>query len=102
MTDSAVSSSAATSFLKPPAVSLKTSRFAPGFSSSDYFPLLPYLGWFLLGACLGRLLYSERRSLLPDFPAGAWPIRALRWCGVHSLWIYLLHQPVLYALVQLG
>ena len=74
----------------------------PDFCSSDYFPLLPYLGWFLLGACLGRLLYPRRRSLLPDFPAGAWPVRALRWCGVHSLWIYLLHQPVLYALVQLG
>lgn len=73
----------------------------PGFSSSDYFPLLPYLGWFLLGACLGRLLYGRRQSLLPDFPSGAWPVRALRWCGTHSLWIYLLHQPVLYALVQL-
>ena len=72
-----------------------------GFSSSDYFPLLPYLGWFLLGACLGRLLYGRRQSLLPDFPSGAWPVRALRWCGTHSLWIYLLHQPVLYALVQL-
>ena len=73
----------------------------PDFSSSDYFPLLPGLGWFLLGACLGTALYRQRRSLLPNFPVQNPAVRFFRWCGTHSLWIYLLHQPVLYALVQL-
>ena len=73
----------------------------PGFSSSDYFPLLPGLGWFLLGACLGTVLYRQRRSLLPNFPVQNPVVRFFRWCGTHSLWIYLLHQPVLYAIVSL-
>ena len=74
---------------------------APTFASSDYFPLLPGLGWFLLGACAGRLLYRNKQSLLPNFPADCLPVRALRWCGVNSLWIYLVHQPVLYGIVSL-
>ena len=73
----------------------------PGFSSSDYFPLLPGLGWFLLGACLGTALYRKRRSLLPNFPVQNPVVRFFRLCGTHSLWIYLLHQPVLYAIVSL-
>lgn len=72
-----------------------------GFSSSDYFPLLPHLGWFLLGSCLGRALYPRRRSLLPNAPADHWSLRFFRWCGTHSLWIYLIHQPVLYGVVLL-
>lgn len=71
---------------------------SPGFSSGDYFPLAPFLGWFFLGAVLGRTLYKEKRSLLPDFPAKA---AFLRWCGRHSLLLYLAHQPVLYGIVWL-
>lgn len=66
----------------------------PSYSSADYFPLLPYLGFFLLGAVLGRLLYSNRESLLPQWES-IWVFRALQWCGRHSLILYLLHQPLL-------
>lgn len=65
------------------------------FASSDYFPLLPYLGFFLLGALLGKTLYREKKSLLPRVNQQNPIIRFLRLCGRHSLWIYLLHQPVL-------
>lgn len=71
------------------------------FYSADYFPLLPHLGWFLLGAVLGCTAYREKRSLLPRFPSGAVPVRFLRWCGRQSLWIYLLHQPALFVLAEL-
>ena len=37
----------------------------PGFTSSDYFPVFPQLGWFLLGVVLGRTFYREKRTLLP-------------------------------------
>ncbi len=67
----------------------------PGFSSSDYFPLMPNLGYFLLGAALGRTLYRKKRSLLPHAPVNSLPIRFFTFCGRHSLLIYLLHQPVL-------
>ena len=66
----------------------------PSYSSADYFPLLPYLGFFLLGSVLGSLLYRQRRSLLPKL-GNFWLFRVLQWCGRYSLIIYLLHQPLL-------
>ncbi|MBQ9967296.1 MAG: DUF1624 domain-containing protein [Oscillospiraceae bacterium] len=73
----------------------------PGFSSSDYFPLLPHLGWFLLGASLGPLLYREKRSRLPWRSQNCLFFRFLGFCGRHSLWIYLIHQPILYGILML-
>lgn len=71
--------------------------FAPyGFTSSDYFPLLPNLGYFLLGAVVGKRAYAGRKSL---FPRETPPLGLFRWLGRHSLMIYLLHQPVLAAIV---
>ena len=71
--------------------------FAPyGFTSSDYFPLLPNFGYFLLGAVAGKRAYAGRKSL---FPMEKPPLGFLRWLGRHSLMIYLLHQPVLAAIV---
>lgn len=73
----------------------------PGFVSADYFPLLPYLGFFLLGAVLGRRIYRERRSLLSRVNARNPTIRFLLLCGRHSLVIYLLHQPVLMLAIEI-
>lgn len=66
-----------------------------GFSSSDYFPLLPNLGFFLVGSVLGRTLYRSRQSLLPGVNTQTPVLRFLGFCGRQSLLIYLLHQPVL-------
>ena len=62
------------------------------FASSDYFPLLPDFGWFLLGAVLGKTLYRRKRSVLPNARCQFRPLQAV---GRHSLEIYMLHQPVL-------
>lgn len=70
-----------------------------GFSSSDYFPLLPYFGFFLLGAALGKTLYARKCTLFPRVNAENAVLRFLRACGRHSLEIYLLHQPVLSAVI---
>ena len=72
-----------------------------GFYSGDYFPIFPNLGWFLLGAVLGRTVYRRRESLLPKVNADFFLLRFFRFCGRHSLWIYLLHQPVLAGLTML-
>lgn len=72
-----------------------------GFASSDYFPLLPHFGFFLLGAALGKTLYKNKTSLFPKIPADHPLLRPLRFCGRHSLIIYLLHQPVLYGICNL-
>lgn len=68
-----------------------------GFYSSDYVPMLPGFFCFTAGYFLWKLLCrreSARRALFPAVPG-------LAWLGRHSLWIYLLHQPVLLGLVLL-
>lgn len=65
------------------------------YSGSDFFPLLPYFGWFLIGAGLGKLVYRERRTLLPCVNSELGVLRFFRLVGQHSLEIYLLHQPIL-------
>lgn len=65
------------------------------FMTSDYFPLLPNLGFFLLGAVLGRTVYRKKESLLPKVNSRNIVLRFLQFLGRHSLEIYLLHQPVL-------
>lgn len=65
------------------------------FASSDYFPLLPNLGYFLLGAAAGRRLYPERATRFPAVSHQKQPVRALCRMGENSLLVYLIHQPVL-------
>ena len=69
--------------------------FPYGFSSADYFPLIFNLGFFLIGAALGKTLYKNKTTLFPKVDPQALPVRILCKCGSWSLWIYLLHQPVL-------
>ncbi|MEE1187143.1 MAG: heparan-alpha-glucosaminide N-acetyltransferase domain-containing protein [Acutalibacteraceae bacterium] len=64
------------------------------FTSSDYFPLIPWLFAFLAGACFGRYVAADR---LPPF-CSKMHIRPFAYCGRHSLIIYILHQPVIYAI----
>ena len=71
------------------------------FFSSDYFPIFPQLGWFLLGVVLGRTVYAEKRTLLPGSAQNFFLLRFFCWCGRQSLFIYLLHQPILYGLLEL-
>ena len=73
----------------------------PGFASSDYFPVLPNLGFFLLGAFSGRILYRNRTTLFPKVNAGFLPLRFVCFLGRQSLFFYLLHQPVLIAAIWL-
>jgi len=71
------------------------------FVTSDYFPLLPNFGYFLLGAALGRTAYKNQQTLLPRVNAQSPLLRFLRLCGRHSLVIFLVHQPVLTGLIAL-
>ncbi len=71
----------------------------PGFSSGDYFPILPHLGWFCLGLVLGRLLYQEKKTRLPGVDPRQPLIRLLTFCGRNSLWIFILHLPLIGAVM---
>ena len=66
-----------------------------GFTSADYFPLLPWLLLFIFGYFLYGVLHSKRLDE-KLFAKGQVPV--LNWLGRHSLLVYLLHQPILYGL----
>lgn len=68
---------------------------------SDYFPLMPFLGFFLLGAVIGKTLYRRQTTLFPGVNARWLPLRFLQWCGRNSLLIYLLHQPLFSGILYL-
>ena len=65
-----------------------------GFSSGDYFPLLPFLFFFWAGFFLYPLIIDPVNKT-----RGHIRLRPLCWIGRHSLIIYLLHQPILYGLM---
>ena len=66
-----------------------------GFFSTDYFSLLPWFFLFLTGYYLFRLRPQED-------PREGRRVPLVTAMGRHSLLIYLLHQPVIYALLTAG
>ena len=70
----------------------------PGFFSTDYFSLLPWIFLFVAGYFLHRVL-EDRKLNEKLFAKGNVPV--LNWIGRHSLIVYLLHQPILYGLGML-
>lgn len=70
----------------------------------DYEPLVPWLAPMLLGVVAGRIgtTLGVWRSLA-EVPARPGRVAAaLAWPGRHSLAVYLIHQPVLLALIWCG
>ncbi|MBA3795443.1 MAG: DUF1624 domain-containing protein, partial [Rubrobacter sp.] len=69
-----------------------------GWLMPDYRPLLPWFGIVLIGLFLGNVVYGRGRpaSFLVRSPAVARPLLPL---GRNSLPIYLVHQPLLVALL---
>ena len=69
---------------------------APGFVSYDYFPVLPWIFVFLLGTWAGYFIINKKlpqwfyEAEFPFFPS----------VGRKALLIYILHQPLLYAIVM--
>lgn len=74
----------------------------PGdFASSDYFPLLSNLGFFLVGAFLGKTLYRKKETLLPRINPANPVLAFFTLLGKWSLPVYLLHQPIITGLLYL-
>ncbi len=68
-----------------------------GFVSLDYFPLCPWLFLFLAGSFYG-IYVKEKRA--PKFFYNT-HIKFLAAAGRYSLWIYVLHQPIIYPVLCL-
>lgn len=71
------------------------------FASSDYFPLLSNLGFFLVGAFLGKTLYRKKETLLPRVNPANPVLAFFTLLGKWSLPVYLLHQPIITGLLYL-
>jgi uncharacterized membrane protein len=63
---------------------------------SDYLPIIPWMGFFLVGTLIGRRVYFHQATAFPKAPG--WLIDAsspFSYMGRHSLVIYVIHQPIL-------
>ncbi len=70
------------------------------FYTLDYFPLLPWFGVMLLGLFIGGKLYNngKRRFVIRKEPNAS---KSLSFLGRHSLIIYIVHMPILVAILYL-
>lgn len=73
--------------------------FTRDWWTADYFPLLPFFGFFMIGAAVAPAAYPKGKSLLPALD-GKWN-RFLTVPGKYSLYIYLGIQVVAVALLWL-
>ena len=77
--------------------------FTPyGFYTLDYYPLLPWFGFILIGIFIGNRFYTDykRRFNLSDF-SDIRVIKFLSFLGKKSLLIYFLHQPIIVGIIYL-
>ena len=75
--------------------------YPASFTSLDYFPLVPWFGVILIGVSFGNVLYIKNLSWRATVPFDRLP-RIFSWPGRHALWIYMIHQPLILALLALG
>lgn len=62
----------------------------------DYMPIIPWLGFFLTGAVIGRLFYKSGTTLFSSAPDWLRKVSSpFAWTGKRALLIYIVHQPVL-------
>lgn len=83
--------------------------------SGDYFPLFPYLTYFLIGILIGKTVYKNKESLF-NYDPSIYSIKRIKkgeninypktiltnifinpfcFVGRHTIWVYLFHIPVI-------
>jgi uncharacterized membrane protein len=67
----------------------------PGFTTVDYYPLIPYLAVFILGVVVYKSYYYKKRSLFKNEYQNA----TVRRISKNSLLIYLVHQPIMLGII---
>lgn len=70
-----------------------------GLFMPDYRPLLPWFGVVLLGVFAGNLAYGGGKRIAGLSWRRPSPARTLAFLGRYSLFIYLVHQPLLVGLL---
>lgn len=66
-------------------------------SYGDYYPLFPYCFMFLCGTYIGKYIRAGK------FPNWFYSLRfkPFEYVGRYSLWVYVLHQPVIFGILYL-
>lgn len=69
-------------------------------TSNDFVPVFPWLGLTLIGMATTKLIQSLRWPVqLSSFSSTNQIVNLLQWFGRKSLPIYLIHQPILLAII---
>lgn len=68
-----------------------------GFASIDYFPIFPYISYFILGIVAYKSFYSKGRILIPVKRE----CKFLEFVSRNSLFIYITHQPIFLGIIYL-
>ena len=70
-----------------------------GVVMPDYRPLLPWFGVVLIGLFFGNVVYGDGRRPAVLTDKAPVPARPLLPLGRNSLFVYLIHQPIIIALL---
>lgn len=69
------------------------------FVAWDYFPIIPQLGWFMIGTGVSKIVYKDKKSKL-DWNTDNFLIKFFCWCGRNSLQIYMIHMILFYIIAK--
>lgn len=69
----------------------------PDFYSGDYFPLIPWFFLFLVGYFGGPAVLKSK----PFAKIQQWYLPPFNWIGRRTLFLYMLHQPVIFGALSL-
>ncbi len=74
--------------------------------SADYFPVLPYLGYFFIGVFLGKTVYKDKKPKIKLSNGTVKALSPVSYIGRTSIWWYFISQflflAVLYIFIVLG
>lgn len=65
----------------------------------DFWPILPYTGVLFIGIAFGKILYKEKKSIVPKLYNPV--LKPFCFIGRHTIWFYLLHQPIYIVVISL-